>query len=104
MPVPADGWAFSLSTDRINGQDQFWLEVTFRDAGMNALALYRSELITSNNIASHGGLNTWFNLPITNAWSFTNVSGTLVPIARTNGVTNLLAPAGTAFVRYQTAW
>jgi beta-glucanase (GH16 family) len=102
----ADGWAFSLSADGggIHGQDQFWLEVTFRDAGLNTLALYRSDLVTSNYIASHGGLDHWFNLPVTNAWSFTNVSGNPVALALTNSVTNLVAPSGAAFARYQTVF
>ena len=102
----ADGWGFSLSADGggIHGQDEFWLEVTFRDAGANALALFRSDVITGSNIGSHGGLDTWFNLPITNTWSFTNNSGNPVSIARTGSVATLVAPAGTAKVRYQTVF
>src|SRR5467141_2997067 len=36
----ADGWAFSLAADGggIHGQDQIWLEVTFRDSSSNTLA------------------------------------------------------------------
>ena len=77
----ADGWAFSLSSDGggIHGQDQIWLEVTFRDAALNTVALYRSAIISGANIGSFGGLDQWFKLPITNAWSFTNSGG--VPIA-----------------------
>jgi beta-glucanase (GH16 family) len=102
----ADGWAFSLSTDGggIHGQDQFWLEVTFRDVGLNALTLFRSDVITGSNIGSHGGLDTWFNLPITNSWSFTNVSGNIMPITETGSVATLVAPPGTAYVRYQTVF
>ena len=58
----ADGWAYSLSSDNINGQDLIWLEVSFRDASGNALALYRSAAVNSNNIVSLGGLNTWLDL------------------------------------------
>jgi beta-glucanase (GH16 family) len=97
----ADGWAFSLSTDAIRDQDQFWLEVTFRDESANTLALYRSDIITSNNIAAHGGLSTWFNLRVTNQWAFYNSGGNPVGIAITNVVSTLVAPAGTMFVRYQ---
>ena len=53
----ADGWAESLSSDNIKGKDAIWLEVSFRDASFNALALYRSVVVTSNNIASFGGLS-----------------------------------------------
>jgi beta-glucanase (GH16 family) len=96
-------WAFSLSTDGggIHGQDQIWAEVTFRDARLNTLALYRSDLINSANIGNYGGLDTWFKLKITNQWSFTNSGGVPVGIAITNTVTNLVAPAGTLLVRYQ---
>src|SRR5262252_1113020 len=43
----ADGWVFSLAADGggLHGQDQVWLEVTFRDASLNTLALYRSDLV-----------------------------------------------------------
>ena len=64
----ADAWAFSLSTDGggIHGQDQFWVEVTFRDTLGNALALYRSAIITGTNITSYGGLDRWLGLKVTN--------------------------------------
>ena len=76
--------------------------MSFRDASSNALALYRSVVVTSNNLASFGGVNTWFDLQITNQCSFTNPSALiLLPGTVTNTVTNLVAPAGTAFVRYQ---
>jgi beta-glucanase (GH16 family) len=98
----ADGWMFSLSADGggLHGQAQVWLEVTFRDASLNPLALYRSVVIGSNNIASFG-LDTWFDLRITNQWSFTNSGSVPVAGVITNTTTSLTAPAGTAFVRYQ---
>jgi len=100
----ADGWAYTLGSDGggIHGQDAIWLEVSFRDASYNALALYRSITVTSNNIANYGGINTWFDLPITNKCSFTNASGQiLLPGTVTNTAASLVAPAGTAYVRYQ---
>ena len=98
----ADGWAYSLGSDIIKGQDSIWLEVSFRDASGNALALYRSAAVNSNNITSLGGLNTWFDLPITNQCSFTNPSKLiLLPGTVTNAVASLVAPADTASVRYQ---
>jgi beta-glucanase (GH16 family) len=102
----ADGWAFSLSTDGggIHGQDQVWLEVTFRDVALNTVALYRSAIISGANIGSFGGLDQWFNLPVTNAWSFTNSGGVPIAIAITNTVSTLTAPPGTAVVRYQTVF
>ena len=100
----ADGWTYTASSDGmgIHGQDAIWLEVSFRDASFNALALYRSVVVTSNNLASFGGVNTWFDLPITNQCSFTNASAQiLLPGTVTNTVTSLVAPAGTVYVRYQ---
>ena len=100
----ADGWAYSDVNDNggIHGQDAIWVEVSFRDASKNALALYRSIVVTSNNIADFGGLNTWFDLQITNQCSFTNaVKLILFPGTVINTVTNLVAPAGTVYVRYQ---
>jgi beta-glucanase (GH16 family) len=100
----ADGWAYTLSSDGggIHGEDATWIEVTFQDASYNALADYRSEVVTGNNIASLGGLNTWFDLQITNQCSFTNASAQILsPGTVTNTVASLVAPAGTAYVRYQ---
>ncbi len=100
----ADGWAYSLYTDGggIHGQDLIWLEVSFRDAAYNTLALYRSDIVSGTNIANYGGLSTWFNLQITNQCSYTNGSALILsPGTVINTVTNLVAPAGTAYVRYQ---
>ena len=98
----ADGWVCSLSSDNIKGQDLVWLEVSFRDASYNALALYRSAVVSSNNIAGFGGLNTWFDLQITNQCYFNNpVKLILLPGTVSNTVASLVAPAGTAYVRYQ---
>ncbi len=98
----ADGWAESLSSDNIKGKDAVWLEVSFRDASYNALALYRSAVVTSNNIASFGGYGKWFDLQITNQCSFSNPSAIiLTPGTVTNTVTNLVAPSNTVYVRYQ---
>jgi len=100
----ADGWAYSLSSDGggIHGEDLIWLQVTFRDALNNVLSLYRSAIVSGTNIASYGGLNNWLHLPITNICSFINSADIVVPPgAVTNTSTNLVAPAGTASVRYQ---
>jgi beta-glucanase (GH16 family) len=98
----ADGWAYSLSSDAIHGQDLIWLEVSFRDASYKALALYRSVVVGTNNLASFGGTSKWFDLQITNRCSYTNASALILsPGIATNTVTNLVAPAGTAYVRYQ---
>lgn len=97
----AQAWAFSLAGDTVHGQDQFWVEVTFRDAAAQTLALYRSDLITGANLAAYGGPGVWFTLRVTNQWSFYNSGGVPVGTSVTNTTTALTAPAGTAFLRYQ---
>jgi beta-glucanase (GH16 family) len=97
----ADGWAYSLSSDVIKGQNQAWIEVSFRDSSYNALALYRSLVVTTNNIASLG-VSTWFDLQVTNQCSYTNATAlVLLPGTVTNTATSLVAPANTAYVFYQ---
>lgn len=91
----ADGWAYTMTGDALAGNNAAWIEVTFRDANANILALYRSALITTNLIA--GGAfpqSQWNHLQITNQYD----PSTSQP---TNTVTQLIAPAGTAFLRYQ---
>jgi beta-glucanase (GH16 family) len=100
----ADGWTFSLGSDGggIHGQDLIWIEVSFRDSTNNTLALYRSTVVDSNMLYSLGGVNHWIDLPITNQCSFTNASALiLLPGIVTNTVSTLVAPPGTASVRYQ---
>jgi beta-glucanase (GH16 family) len=98
----ADGWTYSSSSDAIHGDDSIWIEVAFQDASYNALACYRSDVVTSNNMASFGGFNNWIDLQITNQCSFTNASALILsPGKVTNTVANLVAPAGTAYVRYE---
>jgi len=91
----ADGWGYILSSDKLAGQNTAWIEVTFRDANANVLALFRSALITTNLIASGTfPVNTWVDLPVTNQYN----PGTQTI---TNTVAQLVAPTGTYFVRYQ---
>lgn len=91
----ADGWAYTLSSDKLAGQNVAWIEVTFRDANASVLALYRSSQITTNAIATGVfPVNTWVDLAITNQYA-----PNLYTI--TNTTAHLVAPAGTHFVRFQ---
>ena len=91
----ADGRAYMLSTDKLAGQNAVWIEVTFRDANANVLALYRSAIVTTNSVAKGiFPVNTWMDLPVTNQYN-------PITYVITNTVTHLTAPAGTCFVRYQ---
>ena len=91
----ADGWAKTISTDVLAGQNMAWIEVTFRDANANVLVLYRSSLITTNAIlAGTFPKDTWIHLPITNQYNPNTYT-------ITNTAATLVAPPGTYFVRYQ---
>ena len=103
----ADGWTFSLGSDGggIHGQTLIWIEVSFRDSSYNTLALYRSTVVDSNTLYSLGGVNHWIDLPVTNQCSYTNASAViLLPGTVTNTVSALVAPPGTAYVRYQVVY
>ncbi|MFO1476758.1 MAG: glycoside hydrolase family 16 protein [Verrucomicrobiota bacterium] len=91
----ADAWAYTASGDALAGGNVAWIEVTFRDATGNMLALYRSAAISGSAISSGAfPKNTWVQLYVTNQYNTSNYQliGT---------VTNLVAPAQTSYVRYQ---
>jgi beta-glucanase (GH16 family) len=91
----ASGWGYTLSSDVLAGQNVGWLEVTFRDAGANVLALYRSSLINTNAILTGAfPKNTWVYLPVTNQYDPNSY-------VITNTTSSLVAPPGSYFVRYQ---
>lgn len=91
----ANGWAETLSSDALAGQNIGWIEVTFRDVLGNVLALYRSTIVSTNTIASGAfPKSTWVNLAVTNQYDPNSYQ-------ITNTVTRLVAPPGTSFVRYQ---
>lgn len=91
----ANGWAYTAASDVLAGQNVAWIEVTFRDANANVLALYRSALITTNAIASGAfPAGQWNNLPVTNQYNPATYQVT-------NTTSQLVAPNATLFVRYQ---
>ncbi len=95
----AGGWFQTISKDKITGTygggvtpdngNTAWIEVTFRDATNNVLALYKSAVFDGAWAAE-----TWFTMPVTNQCDLT----TALP---TNSVTTLVAPAGAVKARYQ---
>jgi beta-glucanase (GH16 family) len=91
----ADGWAYSAANDALVGQNVAWIEISFRDAKGNILALYRSALINTNTLTSGTfPKGQWNHLEVTNQYD----PGSLL---LTNTVTQLVAPPGTYFIRYQ---
>jgi beta-glucanase (GH16 family) len=91
----ANGWAYTATDDVLAGQNVAWIEITFRDAYANVLAVYRSAQITTNAIATGAfPKGQWRDLAVTNQY----VPNTYQFITNT---TQLVAPSGTTFVRYQ---
>jgi beta-glucanase (GH16 family) len=91
----ADAWAKTPGGDVLAGANSAWIDLTFRDSAANTLALYRSFIISSNSIkAGTFPTNTWIYLSVTNQYNPTTFQ-------IIGGVTNLVAPAGTAFIRYE---
>lgn len=91
----ADGWAYTAATDALAGQNVAWIEISFRDANANILALYRSALITTNAITTGAfPKNLWTDLAVTNQYDPGSYKVT-------NTTSQLMAPDGTIFVRYQ---
>jgi hypothetical protein len=88
----ADMWVRTEGVDQIGGSNIAWIEVTFRPSVAGTImALYKSDIITTNFPT-----NVWVNLAITNQYDPVN-TGTKI-----GNVKYLVAPPGTASVRFQT--
>ncbi len=85
----ASAWFLTPITDEIGGANQCYIEVQFRDASGNLINEYRSASINSNTTTAG-----WVNLTATN-----NFAGDFVTLLGNSQY--LVAPAGTATVRYQ---
>jgi len=100
----ADGWFYTVTGDSMGPNNKAWLEVSFRDSGGQVLALYKSE-----DFSAEWGLSTWFNLAVTNICDLSqpipsgDTNSAYFYYAVTGSVSQLVAPVGTAFVRYQFA-
>ena len=98
----ANGWLGSKSCDGggLGSGDFTWIQVEFLDASTNVLALYKSALFSASV-----GLDTWFQFQVTNACDLTQPVSTGDPnfttYAETGSVSQLVAPFGTASVRYR---
>lgn len=94
----ADGWLFTKGSDAVWGGDDLdycYLEVSFRDASDNILALYRSDKFSDTLGSVPYTTDVWYNFPIT------NVCQTVSPYSVIGSTNVLVAPAGTVKVRYQ---
>src|SRR5208282_330002 len=101
----ASGWLCSSSADAggLGAGCVTWIQVEFLDATTNVLALYKSP-----NFSASVGLNTWFFYSVTNACDLSSPVSTGDPYFTTYSVTGsvsqLVAPPGTATVRYRHAY
>jgi hypothetical protein len=101
----ANGWLYARSTDGggLGANCIVWLEVSFLGAGSNALALYKSADFTAGV-----GFDAWFQFQVTNACDLSSPLPTGDPYfttyAVTGSVSQLVAPPGTATVRYRFAY
>jgi hypothetical protein len=100
----AIGWFYSSSSDAggLGADNTVWIDVSFLDASSNVLALY-----TSAYYSASAGLDSWLQYQVTNACDLSSPIDTGDPYftnyAVTGPVTQLVAPAGTATVRYRFA-
>src|ERR1017187_3432494 len=98
----ASGWLASKGCDGggLGSGDFTWIQVEFLDASTNVLALYKSALFSASV-----GFDTWFQYRVTNACDLTQPVSTGDPnfttYAVTGSVSQLVAPFGTASVRYR---
>jgi len=97
------GWFYTSSRDLMGGDAKMWIEVAFLGTATNLLALYKSDDFTAN-----AGADTWFQYFITNACDISAPQSGGDPYfptyAVTGTVSQLVAPAGTATVRYRCAY
>jgi hypothetical protein len=98
----ASGWLASKSCDGggFGPGDFSWVQVEFLDANTNMIALYKSALYSASV-----GYDAWFQFQVTNACDLTQPVATGDPnfttYAETGSVSQLVAPSGTAAVRYR---
>ena len=88
----ASAWLLIPAGDSLAGANSAWVEVSFRDAAANLLALYRTAVVDSSTPAGQ-----WFAYPLTNRFD----PVTFGPLGSTN---TLVAPPGTISARFQTVF
>ncbi len=99
----ASGWFYTSSSDILGPDCVTWLEVDFLNASSNLLAVYKSD-----NFSASVGTDTWFQYQVNNACDLSSPVSTGDPYfttyAVTGSVSQLVAPPGTATVRYRYAY
>lgn len=101
----ASGWFFIRGSgpDLLGADCYVWLEVSFLGANSNVLALYKSD-----NFNAAAGTDQWLQYSVSNACNLAAPVSVGDPFyttyAVTGSVSQLVAPAGTATVRYRFAF
>jgi hypothetical protein len=88
----AGGWALTHHQDQLSGGNTVWLEVSFRNAANEILALYKSSVIDASLTP-----DAYVYLAVTNQIDIADPSYSTI----TNTVASYSAPAGTTKVRFQ---
>ena len=96
----ASGWFATSSCDQLGADCATWIQVEFLDASTNLVALYKSA-----NFSASVAVETWVQFQVTNACDLTQPVSVGDPYfttyAVTGSVSQLVAPFGTASVRYR---
>jgi hypothetical protein len=102
----ASGWFYTFGGDATHNPDilgadcSAWIQVSFLNSSSNLLALYKSTPFTAN-----AGVSTWLQYQVTNACDLSQPVSLGDPFfttyAVTGSVSQLVAPLGTARVRYE---
>jgi hypothetical protein len=100
----ANGWFESCPCDLLGADCFVWIQVSFLNSGSNVLAVYKSDDFTAAAAAASPGTN-WYQYFVTNACDITQPVSLGDPYftrayAVTGSVSQMVAPPGTAFVRY----
>src|SRR5205807_4440431 len=96
----ASGWFATKSCDLLGADCALWVQVEFLDANTNLVALYKSD-----NFTAAVGTDTFFQYQVTNVCDLTQPVSVGDPYfttyAVTGSVSQLVAPSGTASIRYR---
>jgi hypothetical protein len=96
----AGGWFATGSCDQLDPDCATWAQVEFLDSHTNLVGLYKSAIFSASL-----AVDTWVQLPVTNVCDVSQPVSVGDPYfttyAVTGSVSQLVAPLGTAFVRYR---
>jgi len=99
----ASGWFYTSASDVLGADCVTWIEVDFLNATSNLLAVYKSD-----DFSASVGTDTWFQYQVNNACDLSSPVSTGDPYfttyAVTGSVSQMVAPPGTASVRYRYAY